>query len=985
MSEKIRKGNDIRIGWSLYDADEHPYNLEGRNIEIELDVLTKRVRIPSFSVSGNTVTFTYYGKDQKYTGSYALKFIENEGSPDMVTFDTKDAFVLVEHSWLAVDAGETPETIQVEVVTLSSELDSRIGPKGDTGDPAGFGSVTAEVDTETGTPSVEVTTSGPNTAKNFHFAFSGLKGEDGRDGMDGKDGKDGMDGKDGQDGQDGASAYEIAVEHGYVGTEEEWLASLHGADGKDGSDADVTAQNIANALGYTPADANDVPTAEQKAAWDAKYNKPQTGIPASDIAEGVIPDTSQFITKSVSDLVNYYLKSDTYTKAEVQQLIAAIKQFTYQSVAELPTASASTMGIIYLVPSSDPQAQNIKDEFITIDNGSEAQTRYTWEQIGSTAIDLSGYVTTSALNTALANYTTTADLTTLLSGKADKSEMSVTDGTGADADKTTIQLKSGTSATVLKSHQDISGKENSSNKVTSISASSTDTQYPSAKAVYDALYENVLISLGVNSAGTASDLIGLKVTVTNADTSEQISEQTWQGTPLVVRIKAGVRYTVSVQMHPDYVTPASQTFTSELASTRSVGFIYVYSAVIDLSYRDTDGAKKMVQDTANSYVARMAGDYKLPAVYGNAIKNGATNSAAYTRQGPTYTADFVNYRGVQIASPYIETDTGETIASAVLLWQTGANLISNVAFANGYVTFTVNSIPTENGLAVLAVKDGNGDIMWSWTIWLTTDTLTAEKFTNYTEVDYYLMPENIFCIWDEQRTNYGTGMIQWGRKDVMVPNTPGSSSQMTVYDIDGNTITPGTSLGSVIGVFGTDNDQNADKTVANSIKNPGMFFTRYDSTNSNWNNLAWFNNFWNAAETSSASSADNQDTAIKTIYDPCPFGWILPAGRAFTGFTTTGGGTSTASQFNVVGSWSNGWNFKRNSEDTAGNKFIASGYRASGSGAFTYVGSRGNCWSFAPLSQAHARDLYFYSGYVDPQSYDYRSYGFAVRPSRESE
>ena len=41
--------------------------------------------------------------------------------------------------------------------------------------------------------------------------------------------------------------------------------------------------------------------------------------------------------------------------------------------------------------------------------------------------------------------------------------------------------------TVLTSHQDISGKENSSNKVTSISSSSTDTQYPSAKAVYDAI------------------------------------------------------------------------------------------------------------------------------------------------------------------------------------------------------------------------------------------------------------------------------------------------------------------------------------------------------------------------------------------------------------------------------------------------------------------------------------------------------------------
>jgi hypothetical protein len=39
-----------------------------------------------------------------------------------------------------------------------------------------------------------------------------------------------------------------------------------------------------------------------------------------------------------------------------------------------------------------------------------------------------------------------------ISGKAEKSEMSVEAGTGADADKTTITLKSGTSATVLTSH-----------------------------------------------------------------------------------------------------------------------------------------------------------------------------------------------------------------------------------------------------------------------------------------------------------------------------------------------------------------------------------------------------------------------------------------------------------------------------------------------------------------------------------------------------
>lgn len=50
------------------------------------------------------------------------------------------------------------------------------------------------------------------------------------------------------------------------------------------------------------------------------------------------------------------------------------------------------------------------------------------------------------------------DIVLLKSGKADKSEMSVEAGTGANADKTTITLKTGTSATVLTQHQNISGK-----------------------------------------------------------------------------------------------------------------------------------------------------------------------------------------------------------------------------------------------------------------------------------------------------------------------------------------------------------------------------------------------------------------------------------------------------------------------------------------------------------------------------------------------
>ena len=131
--------------------------------------------------------------------------------------------------------------------------------------------------------------------------------------------------------------------------------------------------------------------------------------------------------------MNYYLKSDTYTKSEVQQLISAVKQFTYQSVQSLPTASADTMNIIYLVPSSDPQTQNVKDEYITISSTNEQdQTVYSWEKIGSTDIDLSGYYTSTqtdaAISAALADYSTTTQMTSAINTAVSGKQNAITDG-----------------------------------------------------------------------------------------------------------------------------------------------------------------------------------------------------------------------------------------------------------------------------------------------------------------------------------------------------------------------------------------------------------------------------------------------------------------------------------------------------------------------------------------------------------------------------
>ena len=68
----------------------------------------------------------------------------------------------------------------------------------------------------------------------------GRNGVDGLPGKDGKNGADGLPGRDGINGSDGKSAYIIAVEHGFSGTENEWLQSLKCADGKNGITPDMS-------------------------------------------------------------------------------------------------------------------------------------------------------------------------------------------------------------------------------------------------------------------------------------------------------------------------------------------------------------------------------------------------------------------------------------------------------------------------------------------------------------------------------------------------------------------------------------------------------------------------------------------------------------------------------------------------------------------------------------------------------------------------
>ena len=82
-----------------------------------------------------------------------------------------------------------------------------------------------------------------NTGTEQDFINS-LKGANGKDGTDGANGQPGEKGDPGQDGENGKSAYDIWIELGNTGTEEDFLNSLKGEPGEKGADGTMSFEDL---------------------------------------------------------------------------------------------------------------------------------------------------------------------------------------------------------------------------------------------------------------------------------------------------------------------------------------------------------------------------------------------------------------------------------------------------------------------------------------------------------------------------------------------------------------------------------------------------------------------------------------------------------------------------------------------------------------------------------------------------------------------
>ena len=443
-------------------------------------------------------------------------------------------------------------------------------------------------------------------------------------------------------------------------------------------------------------------------------------------------------------------------------------------------------------------------------------------------------------------------------------------------------------------------------------------------------------------------------------------------------------------------------------------------APYDLSLHNVQGAT-IARSTANSYVISAPGHYRIPLVYGNAIENGSTNANSYISHAPTGTPNeqyvlrnFKDHAGANITDPWIEKTHGGANASvdgAEVVWADAADLVHSPSITHvggeGFLDFEVTAADIQSGNAVVAVTKGSGaskTVLWSWHLWFAPkDALDKIKVTNHQNVNYYFTKESL-----------GWKPIQWRSSTYTSARTVKAKVEQTVanngakaYTVINITQNPGgvkkgaTTLyqfgrkDAFPGVASSDLAANShftqnagdNMTIVNNIQNPDKFYIYGSSL---WTNYGYYN-LWSADNTVTGGyNQGNDNPVVKTVYDPCPVGFKMPANNAFTGFTTTGLNSTSQSELNVDGTddwqqWTNnfGHNFWTNSSKTATINFPASGFRSYNDGSLDFVGFYGFCWSAVPNNTNDGCYLYFNSGFVVPLNFNTRAYGFAVRAVSE--
>ena len=167
-----------------------------------------------------------------------------------------------------------------------------------------------------------------------------------------------------------------------------WVAIHSGVEGDESRQP--TPDFVQQALSEIRAACDSVEQAEQRIA------QMEGSVP---IRLSQLSNDCGFVTRAVTDLEQYYRKSETFTRAEVQALVSAVPKFKVEVVDTLPT-EAIAADVIYLVPGGQ-NGQDLYAEYLYV-NGR-------WELLGTQQLELAGCATTEWVNTRLQDFQPAGD------------------------------------------------------------------------------------------------------------------------------------------------------------------------------------------------------------------------------------------------------------------------------------------------------------------------------------------------------------------------------------------------------------------------------------------------------------------------------------------------------------------------------------------------------------------------------------------------
>ncbi len=409
--------------------------------------------------------------------------------------------------------------------------------------------------------------------------------------------------------------------------------------------------------------------------------------------------------------------------------------------------------------------------------------------------------------------------------------------------------------------------------------------------------------------------------------------------------------------------------------------------------KDNETSYEVLSNNAYTVSATIAGlnmnDKRVVKVTRDLSAKGTKTANCYvvSRKGVTYSFN-CEYKGNETANANTGTLTGAD--DAVILWQSDEKLIQNLTLSTDKktISFEVSDAASAGltlkqgaslpGNAVIALVDASDKVLWSWHIWSTdyNPYAATENFDTYTYTDdsgttIKMMTRNLGAYNNTPAPNAddisaGGLLYQWGRKDPFVGaksyTTEGKTAFQVVYD---GADTPN-ELGNSWNTSVTVDDNSIYSTIgmvsgkissAQAVQCPMVFA----AGSVEWNSDGKDDTRWGCA-------LPDEMTVNKTINDPCPYGWHVPARQTWnkTGYTTA----------NSL--WGN---YGRTFYGSV--YYPASGCRNSSSGALGSVGANGCSWSASPNSSGdRAGYLSFSSGSVGPLGNGSRSSGFPVRCAR---